>query len=94
MILQQTQPISLKDVQQIQGSDRNLNAQTLIPLLQGMAVDTPRLQAAQKLLQDWNLQLGMTSPAAALFEVFWKHLLADTFHHRLPQRYFPSGGDR
>ncbi len=94
MILQPTQPISLKDVQQIQGSDRNLNAQTLIPLLQGMAVDTPRLQVAQKLLQNWDLQLGMTSPAAALFEVFWKHLLADTFHDRLPEKYFPSGGDR
>ncbi|MEH2257852.1 penicillin acylase family protein [Nostoc sp.] len=94
MISQQTQPISLKDVQQIQGDDRNLNAQTLVPLLESITVNTPRLQAAQKLLQDWNLQLGMTSPAAALFEVFWKHLLADTFHDQLPEKYFPDGGDR
>ncbi|MEH2025544.1 penicillin acylase family protein [Nostoc sp.] len=94
MISQQTQPILLKDVQQIQGDDRNLNAQTLVPLLQSITVDPPRLQAAQKLLQDWNLQLGMTSPAAALFEVFWKHLLADTFHDQLPEKYFPNGGDR
>ncbi|WP_334878303.1 penicillin acylase family protein [Nostoc sp.] len=94
MISQQTQPISLKDVQQIQGDDRNLNAQTLVPLLKSIIVDTPRLQAAQKLLQDWNLQLEMTSPAAALFEVFWKHLLADTFHDQLPEKYFPDGGDR
>ncbi|MEH1845213.1 MAG: penicillin acylase family protein [Nostoc sp.] len=94
MISQQTQPISLKDVQRIQGDDRNLNAQTLVPLLQSITVDTPRLQAAQKLLRDWNLQLGMTSSAAALFEVFWKHLLADTFDDQLPERYFPDGGDR
>ncbi|MFN6563587.1 MAG: penicillin acylase family protein [Nostoc sp. ChiSLP01] len=94
MISQQTEPISLKDVQQIQGSDRNLNAQTLVPLLQAMAVDTPRLQAAQKLLENWDLKLGMTSQAAALFEVFWKHLLANTFHDQLPERYFPDGGDR
>ncbi|MBE8991238.1 penicillin acylase family protein [Nostoc sp. LEGE 12450] len=94
MISQKTEPISLEDVQQIQGDDRNLNAQTLVPLLQSITVDTPRLQAAQKLLQDWNLQLGMTSSAAALFEVFWKHLLADTFHDQLPERYFPNGGDR
>ncbi|MBG1242526.1 penicillin acylase family protein [Nostoc sp. NZL] len=94
MISQQTEPISLEDVQQIQGDDRNLNAQTLVPLLQSITVDTPRLQAAQKLLQDWNLQLGMTSPVAALFEVFWKYLLADTFHDQLPVRYFPNGGDR
>ncbi len=94
MISQQTQPISLKDVQQIQGDNRNLNAETLVPLLKSIAVNTPRLQAAQKLLQGWNLQLGMTSPAAALFEVFWKHLLADTFHDQLPEKYFPDGGDR
>ncbi|MEH2044305.1 MAG: penicillin acylase family protein [Nostoc sp.] len=94
MISQQTEAISLKDVQQIQGDDRNLNAQTLVPLLQSITVNTPRLQAAQKLLQDWNLQLGMTSPAAALFEVFWKHLLTDTFHDQLPEKYFPDGGDR
>ncbi|MEH1786213.1 penicillin acylase family protein [Nostoc sp.] len=94
MISQQTQPISLKDVRQIQGDDRNLNAQTLVPLLQSITVNTPRLQAAQKLLRDWNLQLGMTSPAAALFEVFWKHLLANTFHDQLPEKYFPDGGDR
>ncbi|MEH2181593.1 penicillin acylase family protein [Nostoc sp.] len=94
MISQQTEAISLKDVQQIQGDNRNLNAQTLVPLLQSITVDTPRLQAAQKLLQDWNLQLGMTSPAAALFEVFWKHLLEDTFYDQLPEKYFPDGGDR
>jgi len=34
MISQQTEPITLEDVQQIQGDDRNLNAQTLVPLLQ------------------------------------------------------------
>lgn len=94
MISQQTEAISLKDVQRIQGDDRNLNAQTLVPLLQSITVNTPRLQAAQKLLQGWNLQLAMTSPAAALFEVFWKHLLADTFHDQLPEIYFPDGGDR
>ena len=94
MISQQTEAISLKDVQQIQADARNLNAQTLVPILQSITVDTPRLQAAQKLLLDWNLQLEMTSPAAALFEVFWKHLLADTFHDQLPEKYFPDGGDR
>ncbi|WP_341527210.1 penicillin acylase family protein [Nostoc sp. UHCC 0302] len=94
MISQSTQPISLKDVQQIQGDNLNLNAQILVPLLQSISVNTPRLQVARKLLRDWDLQLEMTSPAAALFEVFWKHLLADTFHDQLPKKYFPDGGDR
>ncbi|MFN6572709.1 penicillin acylase family protein [Dendronalium sp. ChiSLP03b] len=94
MIAQQTEPISLKDVQQMQGDNRNLNAQILVPLLKAISLNNPRLEAARKLLLDWNLQLEMTSPVAALFEVFWKHLLADTFHDQLPGEYFPDGGDR
>ncbi len=94
MISQAAGPISLLDVQLMQGDTRNLNAQTLVPLLQAISFNTPRLKAAQKLLQDWNLQLGMTSSTAALFEVFWKHLLTDTFHDQLPKKYYPDGGDR
>jgi len=94
MIEQQSQPISLDYVQQMQGDNRNLNAQMLVPLLQAISVNTPREEAARKLLLNWDLQLGMTSPAAALFETFWKHLLADTFHDQLPKEYFPDGGDR
>ncbi|MBW4671786.1 MAG: penicillin acylase family protein [Cyanomargarita calcarea GSE-NOS-MK-12-04C] len=94
MIEQQNQPISLTDVQRIQGDNRNLNAQTLIPFLQSITLDNPRLEAARNLLQNWNLQLGIESPAAAIFEVFWKHLLTDTFHDQLPIEYYPDGGDR
>lgn len=94
MIAQQAEPIAIEDVQQMQGDDRNLNAQTLVPLLKAISLNNSRLAAARKLLLNWNLQLEMTSPAAALFEVFWKHLLADTFHDQLPQEYFPDGGDR
>jgi penicillin amidase len=94
MISQSTEPISLLDVQSMQGDNRNLNAQILVPLLQAIVFDSPRLKAAQQLLKDWDFQLGMTSSSAALFEVFWKHLLADTFHDQLPQEYYPDGGDR
>ncbi len=93
-MLEQTQPISVNYVQQMQGDNQTLNAQTLLPLLQTISLNTPRQQAARKLLLDWDFQLGMTSPAAALFEAFWQHLLGDTFHDQLPQEYFPDGGDR
>ncbi|WP_427159765.1 penicillin acylase family protein [Aliinostoc sp. HNIBRCY26] len=94
MIEKQNQPIALKDVEKIQGDNLNLNARNLVPLLQSMVFDDSRLKAAQNLLQDWNLQLDMTSSAAALFEVFYKHLLAATFHDQLSRDYFPNGGDR
>ncbi|MDZ7963162.1 MAG: penicillin acylase family protein [Aulosira sp. DedQUE10] len=94
MIAQSNQLLSILGVQLIQGDNGNLNAQTLVPLLKAISLDHPRQEAARQLLLNWNLQLEMRSPAAALFEVFWKHLLADTFHDQLPKEYFPDGGDR
>ncbi|MBD2195195.1 penicillin acylase family protein [Calothrix anomala FACHB-343] len=94
MIAQANQPLSLLDVELIQGDNRNLNAQNLVPLLKDISLNQPHLETARQLLINWDLQLEMSSPAAALFEVFWKHLLADTFHDQLPQDYFPDGGDR
>ncbi|BAY62589.1 peptidase S45, penicillin amidase [Calothrix brevissima NIES-22] len=94
MITQATQPLSLLDVELIQGDNRNLNAQNLVPLLKNISLNQPNLETARQLLVNWDLQLEMSSPAAALFEVFWKHLLADTFHDQLPPEYFPDGGDR
>ncbi|MBW4620073.1 MAG: penicillin acylase family protein [Cyanosarcina radialis HA8281-LM2] len=94
MITRQTQPISLADVQRMQGDNRNLNAQLLVPLLQAVVLKEPQWASARQLFQNWDLQLDMDDPAAALFEVFWKHLLADTFHDRLPKEYLPGGGDR
>jgi penicillin G amidase len=94
MIAQSNQLLSVLDVELIQGDNRNLNAQTLVPLFKDISLDKPNLEAARTLLSNWNMQLEMSSPAAALFEVFWKHLLADTFQDQLPQEYFPDGGDR
>ncbi|MBD2357741.1 penicillin acylase family protein [Tolypothrix sp. FACHB-123] len=98
MISQANEPLSLLDVETIQGDNRNLNARNLLPLLKNIDLNQqnlqPNLASAKKLLIDWDMQLEMPSPAAALFEVFWKHLLADTFHDQLPQDYFPNGGDR
>jgi penicillin amidase len=36
----------------------------------------------------------MDSAPAALFEVFWKHLLIETFHDDLPEESWPGGGTR
>ena len=46
------------------------------------------------LLEDWDYQAQMDSPAASLFEAFWVNLLAATFHDDLPEDYWPTGGSR
>jgi penicillin amidase len=87
-------PIDLEYVQQMQGDNRNLNAENIVPLLLQIPLSDARLQRARALLEDWDYQQHMDSASAALFEVFWKHLLANTFRDQLPERYWPSGDSR
>ncbi|MBD2593496.1 penicillin acylase family protein [Nostoc spongiaeforme FACHB-130] len=94
MINQQTEDISIQDVQEIQGDNKNLTAQILVPLLHNISLDNQKLETARKLLINWNFQLEISSPAATLFEVFWKHLLVAAFHDNLPNEFYPDGGDR
>ncbi len=49
---------------------------------------------AKELLAGWDYQNDMDSAPAALFEVFWKHLVIRTFGDDLPELYPPdNGGD-
>ncbi|PSB02012.1 penicillin acylase family protein [Merismopedia glauca] len=94
MIVNLTQTISIADIQKIQGNTRNLHAQKLSPILLAIPFKDRHLESALQVLKQWNFQLEKDEPGAAIFEVFWKHLLADTFHDELPEAYFPTGGDR
>ena len=46
---------------------------------------------ARALLAAWDGQQSMDSAPAALFEVFWKHLVNDTFNNKLPKDQQPDG---
>jgi penicillin G amidase len=87
-------PIDLAYVQQMQGDNLSMNAARLVPLLLQVPVGDARLEQAREVLQGWDYQAHLDSPAAALFEVFWSHLLRLTFSDDLPERYMPSGGNR
>ncbi len=85
--------IDLAYMQKMQGDNKNLNAETLIPIL-GEIPFEGKLADRYKLLSAWDLQDNMDSAPAALFAAFWKNLLANTFHDDLPEEYYPSGGSR
>ncbi len=78
-------PIDIAWMQKIQGDDMDLNAQTLLPVLMALPLADERLEKARSVLQGWEGQNTMDSAPAALFEVFWKNLLAVTFHDDLPE---------
>ncbi|MCK4975916.1 MAG: penicillin acylase family protein, partial [Anaerolineales bacterium] len=87
-------PIDIPYIQGMQGDNRDLNAETLVPILMALPLNDTLLENARGVLQGWDYQADMDSAPAALFEVFWKHLLAATFFDDLPKESWPGGGSR
>ena len=88
--------IDIAYIQKIQGDNYDANAGTFVPLLAQLdfQAGTPNQAIVLDLLKNWDYQAGMDSAPAAVFEVFWKNLLADTFNDDLPAAYRPAGGSR
>jgi len=88
--------IDIAYIRMMQGDDYESNAAALVPLLEKINFQwgTPNQAIAIDLLKDWDFQAGMDSAPAAVFEVFWKNLLADTFIDDLPKDYPPEGNSR
>jgi penicillin amidase len=80
----------------MQGDNYDGNAPTFVPLLNQLNIQaaTPTQAKALELLNTWDFQAHMDSASAAVFEVFWKNLLANTFNDDLPKAYWPKGDSR
>jgi penicillin amidase len=89
-------PIDMAFIQKMQGDGYDANAATLVPLLDKLTFQagTPNQAVALDLLKNWDYQARMDSTPGAVFEIFWKNLLADTFNDDLPKDYWPEGGSR
>jgi penicillin amidase len=87
-------PIDIAWIQKIQGDDKDLNSETLLPILMGLPMDDSKLEEVRSILTGWDGQTTMDSAAAALYEVFWKNLLAVTFHDDLLEDFWPDGSAR
>jgi penicillin G amidase len=88
--------IDIDYFQKMQGDDYDPSAETYVPLLMQMDAQFLRQNEAIAfdLLRDWDYQARADSAAAAVYEAFWSHLLKNTFTDELPERYWPTGGDR
>jgi len=94
--------VSPADVAAIQFDNRNGLAATIVPTLLQLGA-SGYAERAVELLRTWDFQQpadgpagsldGRRSAAAAYFNAFWRHLLADVFDE-LPADYAPDGGDR
>jgi penicillin amidase len=87
-------PIDIAYIQKMQGDDKDLLAEGLVPILMQIQLDDTRLQNARQILQGWDFQDQMDSAPAGLYNAFYQHLLADTFNDQLPKDLPADGGDR
>ncbi len=85
--------IDMAYIQEMQGDGKDLNAETLVPLLMQIPLDE-RYIDERALLSTWDYQNDMDSAPAALFAAYWRNLLALTFQDDLPEDYYPEGGSR
>jgi penicillin amidase len=83
-LLKQNAPNSIKTYQQIQGDDKNLDAQLITPYLAALKIDPGSLANMRDFLTSWNFQMNMTSGQAALFGEFDAKLLSNLFGDQLP----------
>ena len=83
-------------IQKMQGDDYDSSTAPYVPLLLQMSSQFTKSNetTALDLLKNWDYQAKMDSPAAAVYETFWKALLKNTFDDELPKRYWPEGGNR
>ena len=86
--------IDVNFVKNMQGDNKNFNAQHLIPELMKLEIQDAHLVEVRKLLEKWDYQQKADSASAALFEVFWKNLLEQIFYDDIPAGMRPGGGSR
>jgi penicillin amidase len=88
-------PIDIAYIQKMQGDGKDLNAEILTPELLALPLEDARLANARALLEGWDYQNTMDSAPAALFNAFWRHLLAVTFQDEIQnEAFWPAGGSR
>lgn len=87
-------PIDTGYYQSMHMDSMNLGALEILPALLRIDLNDEHLDEVRALLDGWDGQQSVDSAPAALFNVWWRHLLALTFHDELPEDYWPGGGSR
>ena len=94
MIENAPKKIDVAYFQSMHGDSKNLNAETLVPILLALELDPESASVRDHFLGSWEYHNRADSQSAAVFEWFWSNLLTKTFNDDLPEAYWPGGGSR
>jgi len=93
-LLEEKAPHTISTFQAIQGDNKLISAEELMPYLANLKFDNAELTEARDWLLEWDCQCGMDSPQAALYAEFWVRLVNDLFGDQLTEDILVRGGDR
>jgi penicillin amidase len=93
LILADTDQINMQDAQAIQTDNGSISALEVIPYLRQLTIDDPAVAAARDRLVGWSGQMHRDSAEAALYNLFWVRLIANTYNDQLLPDYYPNGKD-
>jgi len=84
-LLESLAPHTADTFAQIQGDNKSLVAQDMMPYLSALTFEDAGLTDARDWLASWNFMNDMDSAQAVLWAHFTRHILQDTFDDQLPE---------
>ncbi len=93
-LLQEAGPHTADTFAMIQGDNYNGSAAEILPFLAGLDFDDDALDEARDWLAEWDFQMNMDSPQAALWGVFWQRLMVNLYNDQLGDVTRATGGSR
>jgi penicillin amidase len=93
-LLKEKAPHTISTFQSIQGDNKLISAEELLPYLADLKFNDAELADARDWLLEWNYQFAMDNPQAALYAEFWAKLVNNLFDDQLPKDVEIKGGSR
>jgi penicillin amidase len=69
--------------QQIQGDNKSISAEEITPFLRAIQFEDQTLNELRNWMLDWDFQMNMDSPQAALYANFWRRLVINIYQDQL-----------
>jgi penicillin amidase len=93
-LLKEKVPHTISTFQSIQGDNKLISAEELMPYLANLKFNNTEMTEARDWLLEWDCQCGMDSPQAALYAEFWARLVNNLFVDQLTEDMIIRGVDR
>jgi penicillin amidase len=82
-LLEANAPHTIESYQRIQGDNKLISAEEIMPYLAALEFDDAELSETRDWLLDWDCQFNIDSPQAALYAQFWARLMENLFNDQL-----------